>query len=70
MAIKDPTDANLDRIQIIKGWVDADGAPQEKIIDVAWSGDRKRGPDGKLPPVGNTVDLKTAAYTNSIGSPN
>lgn len=69
MAMKGPQDASLDRIQIIKGWVDADGAPQEKIIDIAWSGDRRIGPDGKLPPVANTVDLKTATYTNSAGSP-
>jgi hypothetical protein len=68
-ASKDPDGANLDRIQIIKGWVDARGEPQEKIIDVAWSGERKRGEGGKLPPVGNTVDLRTATYTNGIGSP-
>lgn len=68
-ASKDPNGANLDRIQIIKGWVDAKGGLQEKIINVAWSGGRKPGADGKLPAVGNTVDLKTATYTNGIGSP-
>ena len=68
-AIMDPDNANLDRIQIIKGWIDDKGAPQEKIIDVVWSGDRKPGADGKLPPVGNTVDVKTAKWTNTIGSP-
>ncbi len=68
-AIKGPKDANLDRIQIIKGWIGAHGAPQEKIVNVAWSGDRKVGPDGKLPPVANTVDVKTATYSNSGGSP-
>jgi hypothetical protein len=68
-ASKDPDGANLDRIQIIKGWTDAQGEPQEKIIDVAWSGDRRLGSDGRLPPVGNPVDLKTASYQNSIGSP-
>lgn len=68
-ASKDPDGANLDRIQIIKGWVDAKGEPQEKIIDVVWAGQRKPGTNGKLPPVGNTVDLKTAAYSNSIGAP-
>ena len=68
-AMKDPDGANLDRIQIIKGWVDAGGGHHEKIVDVAWSGGRKRGADGQLPGVGNTVDTKTAAYTNSIGSP-
>ncbi len=67
-ALKDPQGANLDRIQIVKGWVDAKGAHQEQIIDVAWSGGRKPGADGKLPPVGNTVDLKTAKLSNSIGS--
>jgi Protein of unknown function (DUF3604) len=67
-AEKDPDGANLDRIQIIKGWVDADGETHEKIIDVVWSDNRPLGANGKLPPVGNTVDLKTALYTNDIGS--
>jgi hypothetical protein len=68
-AMMDPIGANLDRVQIIKGWVDDQGEPQEKIVDVVWSADRKRGPDGKLAPVGSTVDLKTATYENKIGSP-
>ncbi len=68
-AMKDPDSGNLDRIQIIKGWVDKAGVQHEKIVDVVWSGDRKPGPNGKLPPVGNTVDLKTATYANTIGSP-
>jgi len=68
-ALKDPDGANLDRIQIIKGWVDSSGEPHDEVIDVAWSGDRKPASDGKLPPVGNTVDLKNASYTNAIGSP-
>ncbi len=68
-AVKDPDGANLDRVQIIKGWVDATGKMHEKIIDVVWSGDRKPNKDGKLPPVGNTVDVKRARYTNTIGSP-
>jgi Protein of unknown function (DUF3604) len=67
-AAKDPDGANLDRIQIIKGWVDANGEPQDKVFDVVWSGDRKPGKDGKVPPVGNTVDLKTATYKNSVGA--
>ena len=67
-AAKDVEGANLDRIQIIKGWVDAQGEPQDKVFDVAWSGDRMPGTDGKLPPVGNTVDVKTATYTNSVGA--
>jgi len=67
-AIKDVDGANLDRIQIIKGWVDEDGTPHEKIIDVAWSGERAANDDGMLPPVGNTVDLATATYTNNVGA--
>jgi hypothetical protein len=67
-AAKDADGANLDRIQIIKGWVDANGEPQDEVIDIVWSGNRKPGPDGRLPPVGSTVDLKTATYTNDIGS--
>ncbi len=66
-ALKDPKEANLDRLQIIKGWVDKDGMPHEKVYDVAWSDGRKRGAGGKVPPVGNTVDLSTGGYTNSIG---
>ena len=67
-ALKGADDANLDRIQIVKGWVDAKGEPQDRVFDVAWSGDRKPGKDGKVPAVGNTVDLKKATYTNTIGS--
>ena len=67
-ALRDPIGANLDRIQIIKGWVDAGGNPQEKVYDVAWSGDRKRGVDGKVPPVGDTVDLSIPSWTNTIGA--
>ncbi|MCT4370668.1 DUF3604 domain-containing protein [Yangia mangrovi] len=68
-ALKDPFSGNLDRIQIIKGWVDAAGEMQEKIYDVAWSGDREPGEDGKVPPVGDTVDVATASFTNTIGAP-
>jgi hypothetical protein len=67
-AMKDPEGANLDRVQVIKGWVDAAGKTHEKIYDVLWSDNRKPGADGKLPRVGNTVDLATAKYTNSIGA--
>jgi hypothetical protein len=68
-ALKDPIGANLDRIQIIKGWLDAKGEVQEKIYDVVWSGDRKLSADGKLPVVGNTVDVANATWTNTIGDP-
>ena len=67
-AVKDPTSGNLDRIQIIKGWTKG-GQSFEKVFDVAWAGDRE--PDkwtGTVPPVGNTVDLEKATYTNSIGA--
>jgi len=67
-ARKDPMSANLDRIQVVKGWVDAKGSRQEKVFDVVWSGDRQPGADGRLPPVGNTVDLTTATWTNTIGN--
>jgi hypothetical protein len=67
-AMKDPDGANLDRVQIIKGWLGADGKTQEKVYEVKWSGDRKPRPDGKLSPVGNTVDVATATYANSIGA--
>jgi hypothetical protein len=70
-ALKDPIGANLDRIQIIKGWLDAKGQLHEMIYDVAW-GDadkRKPGADGKLPPVGSTVDVANATWTNTIGDP-
>jgi hypothetical protein len=68
-ALKDPDAANLDRVQIIKGWLDASGKTHEQIYDVAWSDGRKPGADGKLPPVGNTVNIAEATYTNSIGAP-
>ena len=58
----------LDRIQVIKGWLDASGKAQEKIYDVVWAGDRKPGKDGKLPPVGDTVDVARATYANTIGT--
>jgi Protein of unknown function (DUF3604) len=68
-AMKDPYSGNLDRIQVIKGWLDKDGTTKEKVYDVVWSGDRKPGADGKLPPVGNTVDVENATWMNTIGSP-
>jgi hypothetical protein len=68
-AAKDPYSGNLDRIQIVKGWMDKDGKTHEKVYDVVWSGGRKAGRDGKLPAVGNTVDVANATWTNSIGEP-
>ena len=70
-ALKDPIGANLDRIQIVKGWLDAKGEVHEKIYDVVWGDAEKRKPgkDGKLPPVGNTVDVENATWTNTIGDP-
>ena len=68
-ADRDPAAANLDRIQIIKGWVDADGRSFERIYDVAASGDRRRNArTGLFEPVGNTVDVADASYTNTIGA--
>lgn len=67
-ALRDPDGANLDRIQIIKGWLDAQGETQERIYDVAVSGDRKIGTDGRAKEsVGSTVDIENATYTNTIG---
>jgi len=66
-AIKDPRNANLDRIQIVKGWLTEDGTAQEKVYNVAWSDDRELHSDGSLKPVGNTVNLTTGMYTNDIG---
>jgi hypothetical protein len=69
-AMKDPFSGNLDRIQIVKGSLGADGRIEEKVYDVAWSGDRKPDPaTGKLPSVGDTVDVANATWTNTIGSP-
>ncbi len=68
-ALKDPEGAHLDRIQIVKGWLDRDSTSlHERVYDVAWSGDRRAGADGKLPPVGSTVDLERATWTNTIGA--
>lgn len=68
--MKDANSGNMDRIQIIKGWVGANGEAQERIFDVAVSGDRVIGKDGRcMEPVGNTVDLETGKYTNDIGAP-
>jgi hypothetical protein len=67
-ALRDPIGANLDRVQVVKGWLDANGATQERVYDVAWSGDREPDVNGRLPEVGNTVDLETASWSNTIGA--
>lgn len=67
-ALKGPNSGNLDRIQVVKGWLDADGNSQTKIYNVVWSGDRTLDANGKLPSVGNTVNIPDASYTNTIGS--
>ena len=67
-ALRDPEGANLDRVQIIKGWLDRDGKAQEKVYDVAWSDNRQPSANGKLPPVGDTVDLSVPSWSNTIGA--
>jgi len=67
-ALRDPLGANLDRVQIVKGWINKKGKTMEKVYDVIWSGDRKPDSKGKLPSVGNTVDLEAANWTNTIGA--
>ena len=67
-ALRDPDGANLDRIQVIKGWLDREGNVHERIYNAAWSGDRELDKKGKLPPVGSTVDVANAKYANTIGS--
>jgi hypothetical protein len=68
-ALKDPIGANLDRVQVVKGWVDASGKSQEKVFDVAWSDpEKRRMVGGKVPAVGDTVDRAKASYTNTIGA--
>jgi hypothetical protein len=68
-AEKDPKNANLDRLQMVKGWVDAAGIEHEKIYNVVWSGNRTLDTAGKLPAVGNTVDLTTGDWSDTIGAP-
>jgi hypothetical protein len=70
-ALKDPYSGNLDRIQVVKGWMDNDGKRHEKVYDVVWGDADKRNPgsDGKLPAVGSTVNVQEATWTNTIGDP-
>lgn len=67
-ALMDPESANLDRIQVVKGWIGSNGATNEKVYNVVWGGDRTIGGDGKLPAVGNTVDLNKGTWSNDIGA--
>lgn len=67
-ALRDPIGANLYRIQVVKGWLDTVGTLQEKVYDVVWSGDRLADANGNVPAVGNTVDLETASWSNTIGT--
>jgi hypothetical protein len=67
-AAKDPVGANLDRVQIVKGWLEADGNSYERVYEVALSDGRRVGSEGRVPAVGNTVDVATGAWTNSIGA--
>ena len=66
-ALRDPDGANLDRVQIVKGWMDTSGVTYEMVYDIALSDDREMGPDGTAPPVGDTVDLSVPSYKNTIG---
>jgi hypothetical protein len=68
-AAKDPYSGNLDRVQIVKGWMDKRGETHEKVYNVVWSDDRKSNREGELPPVGNTVNVEKATWANSIGDP-
>jgi hypothetical protein len=68
-ALKDPIGANLDRVQVVKGWLDAGGQLREKVYDAAWSDGREPGADGRLPAVGSTVDVAGATWANTIGDP-
>ncbi|WP_276391217.1 DUF3604 domain-containing protein [Eudoraea chungangensis] len=67
-AMMDPESGSLDRLQIVKGWIKSDGSLDEKVYDVAWSGDRKPNINGKIPSVGNTVDLENGTWNNDIGA--
>jgi len=67
-ALKGPNSGNLDRIQVVKGWLDAQGETHEKIYNVVWSDNRQLDVTGRLPAVGNTVDIPNASYTNTIGT--
>ncbi|MDN3204526.1 DUF3604 domain-containing protein [Algoriphagus sediminis] len=67
-AVMDPEGGSLDRVQVVKGWANADGTLGEQVYDVDWSGDRKIGSNGKLPAVPNTVDLEDGSWDNATGA--
>ncbi len=67
-ALMDPDYGSLDRVQVVKGWMEADGSLQEKVFDIAWSGDRQIDENGKVPSVGNSVNIEDGSWDNSIGS--
>ncbi len=69
LADKDPVGANLDRIQVVKGWLGADGEPRERVYNVSWSDDRELDANGRLPAVGSTVNLGSGEFNNTIGAP-
>ena len=68
-AERDPASAALDRLQVVKGWLDADGQSRERVFDVAWAGERKADADGRVPAIPSTVDLTTGAWDDSVGAP-
>ena len=68
-AMREPDGANLDRLQVIKGWRDQQGTLHEKVYDVVWSGKRTLKENGKLPPIKSTVNISAANYRNTVGSP-
>ncbi len=67
-AIKDPNGANLDRLQMVKGWINKDGSRAEKVFDIAWSDNRSSDENGELPDLESTVDIGQATYDNSVGA--
>lgn len=67
-ALRDPLGANLDRVQVVKGWLDNEGNARERVYNVSWSGERGLDDAGRLPWVGNTVDLSVPTWSNSIGA--
>ncbi|MDA9678002.1 DUF3604 domain-containing protein [bacterium] len=65
---KDPVGANLDRLEVVKGWVDEQGQTHERVYKIVWSADRQLSPDGKLPAAENTVDLRSGEVDSRVGA--